>query len=84
MISDERIENRLKAIYLLGHLALHLGTVREHDDLLMTAFKVISKKWLELQFAEKQNPVRTITLPPINFLTLPPYAYMKFLFDIDI
>ncbi|KAJ3195565.1 hypothetical protein HK101_011785 [Irineochytrium annulatum] len=35
MISDERTENRLKAVYLLGQLGFQLGTVREHDHLLL-------------------------------------------------
>ncbi|KAI9362448.1 hypothetical protein DFJ73DRAFT_756739 [Zopfochytrium polystomum] len=55
-ISDERKENRLKAVYLLGQLALQLGAIREHDDLLLRAFNALAKKWLQLQFEEKQNP----------------------------
>ncbi|KAJ3299223.1 hypothetical protein HK104_009688 [Borealophlyctis nickersoniae] len=57
MISDERSENRLKAVYLLGQLGFYLGTVREHDHLLMMAFKELSKKLLEIQYAEKKKPV---------------------------
>ncbi|KAG5458200.1 MAG: hypothetical protein BJ554DRAFT_1623, partial [Olpidium bornovanus] len=34
MISDERRENRLKAVYVLGELGFFLGAVREHDNLL--------------------------------------------------
>ncbi|RKO93893.1 hypothetical protein BDK51DRAFT_20030, partial [Blyttiomyces helicus] len=55
MISDERSENRLKAVYLLGQLAFYLGTVREHDDLLFIAYNELSKKLLEIQSEEKRN-----------------------------
>ncbi|KAJ3300317.1 hypothetical protein HDU76_006123, partial [Blyttiomyces sp. JEL0837] len=53
MISDERNENRLKAVYLLGQLGSQLGSVREHDHLLLKAFKELAKKLLELQYMEK-------------------------------
>ncbi|KAI8848054.1 hypothetical protein BC829DRAFT_433513 [Chytridium lagenaria] len=53
MISDERKENRLKAVYLLGQLGLHLGSVREHDHLLLRAFKELTKRLLEIQYDEK-------------------------------
>ncbi|KAI8820517.1 uncharacterized protein EV422DRAFT_73879 [Fimicolochytrium jonesii] len=58
MVSDERSENRLKAVYLLGQLGFYLGTVREHDDLLMTAFKELTKKLLSIQYEEKRDPAR--------------------------
>ncbi len=33
-VSDERKENRQKAIYLLGELASYFSSIREHDELL--------------------------------------------------
>ncbi|KAJ3408961.1 hypothetical protein HDV05_004665, partial [Chytridiales sp. JEL 0842] len=53
MHSDERKENRLKAVYLIGQLAFHLGNVREHDLLLLNAFKALAKRFLEIQYREK-------------------------------
>jgi hypothetical protein len=35
MISDERLENRLKAVYLIGQIIAQLGEVKENDDLLL-------------------------------------------------
>ncbi|KAI9138471.1 hypothetical protein BKA69DRAFT_771096 [Paraphysoderma sedebokerense] len=37
--SDERIENRLKAVYLLGQLGDYIGRQTELSDLMITAFK---------------------------------------------
>ncbi|KAJ3063074.1 hypothetical protein HDU98_001062, partial [Podochytrium sp. JEL0797] len=53
MISDERMENRLKAVYLIGIIAQQLGIVREHDNMLLRVFKELIKKLLEIQFREK-------------------------------
>ncbi|KAJ3262197.1 hypothetical protein HDU77_000417 [Chytriomyces hyalinus] len=54
MISDERQENRLKAVYLIGKIASELGLVREHDGLLLRVFKELIKKLIELQCREKK------------------------------
>ncbi|KAJ3042819.1 hypothetical protein HDV00_006640 [Rhizophlyctis rosea] len=71
-VSDERSENRLKAVYLLGQLGFYLGTVREHDHLLMMAFKTLSQKLLEIQYAEKKKIVSSVfhilVLPSISSL----------------
>ncbi|KAI9106297.1 hypothetical protein DFS34DRAFT_58191 [Phlyctochytrium arcticum] len=56
MVSDERSENRLKAVYLLGQLGFYLGAVREHDHLLMVAFKELAKHLLDIQYLEKSKP----------------------------
>ncbi|KND03878.1 uncharacterized protein SPPG_08927 [Spizellomyces punctatus DAOM BR117] len=56
MVSDERTENRLKAVYLLGQLGFYLGAVREHDHLLMLAFKELVRRLLEIQYKEKRKP----------------------------
>ncbi|KAJ3002411.1 UNVERIFIED_CONTAM: hypothetical protein HDU68_006253, partial [Siphonaria sp. JEL0065] len=53
MVSDERKENRLKAIYLIGVIAQQLGIVREHDTMLLKVFKELVKKLLEIQFKER-------------------------------
>ncbi|KAJ3092272.1 hypothetical protein HK102_009083 [Quaeritorhiza haematococci] len=55
MVSDERAENRLKAVYLLGQLGFYLGSVKEHANLLMMAFKELAKKLLEIQNDEKRQ-----------------------------
>ncbi len=55
MLSDERAENRLRAVYLLGQVAQALGTVREHDGLLHKAFNEVAKKILEIQGDEKKQ-----------------------------
>lgn len=65
MLSDERTENRLKAVYLLGQLGFYLGVVREHDHLLLLAFKSLIKKLLEVQYHEKFNA----HLPPSQRFT---------------
>ena len=56
MMSDERPENRLKAVYLLGRLAFHLGNVKEHDDLLYSAFNDLCRELLAIQHQEKLMP----------------------------
>ncbi|KAJ3175403.1 hypothetical protein HDU87_006223 [Geranomyces variabilis] len=56
MLSDERTENRLKAVYLLGQLGFYLGTVREHDQLLLMAVKELVKRLLQIQYEEKRKP----------------------------
>ncbi|KAJ3397657.1 hypothetical protein HDU92_005399 [Lobulomyces angularis] len=62
MVSDERAENRLRAVYLLGQLGSYLGSVREHDALLKMAFTKLTKKLLELQYDEKNKAVK----PEVN------------------
>ncbi|KAJ3213593.1 hypothetical protein HDU67_002684 [Dinochytrium kinnereticum] len=64
MISDERKENRLKAVYLLGQLGLHLGSVREHDHLLLRAFKELARRLLEIQYEEKASQDPTAKFKP--------------------
>lgn len=54
-VSDERIENRLRAVYVLGQLAAFLGSTREHDILLKNGFLALVKKLLEIQQAEKRR-----------------------------
>ncbi|KAI8922123.1 hypothetical protein DFJ77DRAFT_425090, partial [Powellomyces hirtus] len=56
MLSDERTENRLKAVYLLGQMGFYLGTVREHDQLLLMAVKELVKRLLQIQYEEKRKP----------------------------
>ena len=34
MAGDERLENRVKAIYLLGQIGFYLGATQEHEDLM--------------------------------------------------
>ncbi|ORY39899.1 hypothetical protein BCR33DRAFT_853036 [Rhizoclosmatium globosum] len=54
MISDCRLENRLKAVYLLGILAHQLGFIREHDNMLLRVFKELIKKLIDIQFKERK------------------------------
>ncbi|KAJ3148956.1 hypothetical protein HDU86_007314 [Geranomyces michiganensis] len=56
MLSDERTENRLKAVYLLGQMGFYLGSVREHDHLLLMAVKELVKRLLQIQYEEKRKP----------------------------
>lgn len=53
MVSDERRENRLKAVYLLGQLGFYLGAVQEHDELMFSSFKSLAKVLLAIQTNEK-------------------------------
>ncbi|KAI8925707.1 hypothetical protein BC831DRAFT_550468 [Entophlyctis helioformis] len=54
VVSDERRENRLKAVYLLGQMGSILAYVREYHQLMLTAFKQLSKKLLEIQYTERK------------------------------
>ncbi|KAJ1546382.1 hypothetical protein HK096_005153, partial [Nowakowskiella sp. JEL0078] len=55
MVSDERTENRLKAVYLIGKLGLYLGSVREHANLIEWAFRELARKLLEIKNEERQS-----------------------------
>ncbi|KAI9003546.1 hypothetical protein BC832DRAFT_540384 [Gaertneriomyces semiglobifer] len=55
MHSDEREENRVKAVWLLGQLGFYLGNGKEHGGVLMVAFKELVKQLLEIQWAEKRQ-----------------------------
>ncbi|KAJ3353647.1 hypothetical protein HDU83_006556 [Entophlyctis luteolus] len=57
MQSDERRENRLKAIYLIGVISFQLGFVREHDDMLLRVFKELMKILIDIQFKERKLPL---------------------------
>ncbi|KAI8804387.1 hypothetical protein BJ742DRAFT_713319, partial [Cladochytrium replicatum] len=52
IVSDEKTENRLKAVYLIGHIGFYLGTVREHDHLIVIAFQELATRLLEIQHFE--------------------------------
>ncbi|KAJ3127873.1 hypothetical protein HK098_005649 [Nowakowskiella sp. JEL0407] len=54
MISDERSENRLKAVFLLGQLGFYLGTVREHAHLVKKSFYFLARKYLDIQYQERK------------------------------
>ncbi|KAJ3371494.1 hypothetical protein HDU91_005136 [Kappamyces sp. JEL0680] len=54
--SDERLENRIKSIYLLGQYATVLGATLECHSLLSKIFKQLAKMLLEQQLARKQSP----------------------------
>eukprot|EP00842_Homolaphlyctis_polyrhiza_P001846 jgi/Hompol1/2662/HPOL_006126-RA len=55
VVSDERHENRLKAVYLIGQMGAVLAPVREYHQLMLTAFKELSRKLLEIQYADAQD-----------------------------
>ncbi|KAL2918327.1 hypothetical protein HK105_202254 [Polyrhizophydium stewartii] len=53
VVSDERQENRIKAVYLLGQLGATLASVREYHQLMLTVFKELARKLLEIQYSER-------------------------------
>ncbi|KAJ1336456.1 hypothetical protein BSLG_007240 [Batrachochytrium salamandrivorans] len=54
-VSDERKENQLRAIYLLGKIGSELQKVQEYHTLLQMAFKELSRMMLAIQYHERQE-----------------------------
>ncbi|KAK5666267.1 hypothetical protein QVD99_007029 [Batrachochytrium dendrobatidis] len=55
VVSDERKENRLKAVYLIGQLGVQLGSVEEYLPLMHLALRELAKKLLEIQYNERKT-----------------------------
>ena len=56
--SDEKFNNRVKAIDIAGLLARRLGQVQEHQKLLQEVFLFLAKKMLQVHLFEKRSVVR--------------------------
>jgi hypothetical protein len=54
-VSDERAENRLKAIYLLGQFASLIGALEECEGMMDRIFKHLAKMMIERQHALKES-----------------------------
>ena len=57
MAGDERRENRLKAIYVLGKLGFYLGNEAGHEAISMAAFRELAAKLIQLQHAQRSGTV---------------------------
>ena len=56
---DERKENRLMGIYVLGKIGFYLGAEPGHELLSMETYRELASKMIQLQFDQRfnQSPV---------------------------
>ena len=59
-VSDERRENRFKAVYLLGQIGYFLGDIKEHADFMFWISKSLASILLNLQMEERMNVIEPI------------------------
>lgn len=79
-VSDERLENRIKSIYLLGQFAYVLGSTRECHPMLNKIYKHLARQILQRQYARK-NDKTTIVYQDIRlhlFRSIAKFANFKF------
>ncbi|KAJ3321339.1 hypothetical protein HDV06_004443 [Boothiomyces sp. JEL0866] len=79
-VSDERMENRIKSIYLLGQFAYVLGSTRECHPMLNKIYKHLAKQILQRQYARK-NEKGTLVYQDIRlhlFRSIAKFANFKF------
>ncbi len=69
VISDERLQNRIMAVFLLGDIATRLGPWIENDVLLAKSFGFLAKILMNIRSsADSKVLIYSLSIPTFTFL----------------